>query len=239
MSVEAARSANGPVDRKPSQRTTRDPSLADGARAIEEAWRLPAALCPYLATESGEWRAAFPSREHRCTAVAPPVALALDKQRRLCLTPDHETCPTYLAANLARAAALPAETAAGQRPGLRRRAPQRRPLARTTPILLERPRPGLPLPQSASRIGGQVLLVGLLVVAFAAIAVARFGVAGSPQSSTPPPSAVASPSPTASPTPLPTPISPSPSARPSPSPRATPRASAVTYRTYRVRKATR
>jgi LysM repeat protein len=46
----------------------------------------------------GDWRTAEPAREHHCNAVEPPSPLALDKQRRLCLTADHLGCATYLAA---------------------------------------------------------------------------------------------------------------------------------------------
>ena len=46
-------------------------------------------MCPFLATESGAWRAAFPVGEHRCTAVVPAVRIAPAKQRRLCLTAEH------------------------------------------------------------------------------------------------------------------------------------------------------
>jgi LysM repeat protein len=237
------------------------PSLTDD-ETIGEPWRLPSALCPYLATESGQWRAAFPTREHRCMAVSPPVALALDKQRRLCLVPAHETCATYLAANLVRStlaassgvltstnlapsAGVPTGGGLTPRPVGRRRPPARRPIARTTPILLERPRPGLQVSEPARRLAGQVLLVVLLVVAFAAIAVARFGSAspsGAPSAS---PSIISSPSeptpsPTVRPTPSPTPsVSPLRSGSPSTSatPRATPKASssAAAYQTYTVR----
>ena len=235
------------------------PRLTDD-HPIGEPWRLPSSLCPYLATESGRWRAAFPTREHRCMAVSPPVALAPDKQRRLCLVPAHETCATYLAANLVRSTALGASVGpggqigtAGTAPGAtsgaglvaravgRRRVPARRPIARTTPILLERPRPGLQVSEPARRLAGQVLLVVLLVVAFAAIAIARFGAAtptGTPPASPPavtstaPPSASptirSTPSPSTSPTRS---ASPSTSAKPRPTPKGTPTA----YQTYTVR----
>ena len=42
-------------------------------------------LCPYLATVDGNWRSSSAVREHRCVAATPPVPLALEKQRRLCL----------------------------------------------------------------------------------------------------------------------------------------------------------
>lgn len=55
-------------------------------------------MCPFVATESGAWRAAFPVGEHRCTAVVPAVRIAPAKQRRLCLTAEHVSCATYVAA---------------------------------------------------------------------------------------------------------------------------------------------
>jgi hypothetical protein len=165
-----------------------DPGLIGEATGSTDPSRLAAALCPYLATPSGHWRSALPTREHRCTAVAPPVPLALDKQRRLCLALAHTTCATYLAANLARSATLPAGTAIGSiRAGSRRRGAGagHRPLARTTPILLERPRVSSPISEAAGRAGGQIVLVALLILAFAAIVLARFGSAGAAPPSAP------------------------------------------------------
>jgi hypothetical protein len=188
-------------------------------------------ICPYLATEGGAWRAAIPVREHECGAVDPPVQLALDKQRRLCLTAAHTTCATYLAAGDLR------DRAAGRGWGPTGTT-QRRPVPITTPVLIDRGR-GSPLNVpffESNRLGGQALLVGLLVIAFIAIALARLesgpaatpvpsfaAVAGSPQ-----PSAVATQTVTPS-----TPASASPSASPSPAhspkPSATPKLSGRTY----------
>jgi hypothetical protein len=145
----------------------------------------PRGLCPFLATPSGSWRAAFPTHEHECSAVIPPVPLALEKQRRLCLVAYHETCATYRAA-LAERTRLgvggeSGSNAAGRAGG--RSVPQSwagRPFARTTPVLLERPRPGLGLSASAGRSAGQLVLVALVVIAFILIALARLGTPGSP-----------------------------------------------------------
>jgi nucleoid-associated protein YgaU len=60
--------------------------------------------CPFLIAESGDWRLATPTREHRCAALAPLASLTLEKQARLCLTSAHETCATYGAALAARQA---------------------------------------------------------------------------------------------------------------------------------------
>ena len=179
-------------------------------------------LCPFLATGSGTWRASFPVREHECAAVEPPVPLAMEKQRRLCLTDAHHTCATYLAGLELRR----------QMNGFATEPRSGRPVPSTTPVLLERARSAvpvsLPLP-AASRTSGQVLLVALLVVAFVAIAIARFGVQGGTGQASPtasPSSALAStggviatPSPSVEPTPVP---SPSPSVQPTPAPTPSP-----------------
>ena len=126
-------------------------------------------LCPYLATVDGSWRSSSPVREHRCIAVTPPVPLAFEKQRRLCLVADHRSCATYGAALAARP-----EFAARTDSGLRA-------VARTTPVVLDRGRFDLSLPAlRADRLSTQGLLVGVLGLAFAAILVARLGGDGHP-----------------------------------------------------------
>jgi hypothetical protein len=188
---------------------------------------LPASICPFLATATGDWRAAFPTREHLCTAVEPPVALALEKQRRLCLVTYHETCSTYAAALSARAALgiTPGAVTSGSRAVVRSRTRlASRPIARTTPILLERPRIGIGLAAAAGRSGSQAILILLLIVAFALIALSRLGGSAPAVAPAPSPSVQASPrsttpaaSPTAAPTPSPTPL-PSAGSRPPASP---------------------
>lgn len=130
----------------------------------EEASRpvaLPA-LCPYLATPSGAWRSAHAVREHHCTAVSPPVPLALEKQRRLCLVAAHETCATYEAAQASLASARV------------RRVRVSRPIARMTPVILDQRRFDLRLPNlRGDRAPGQAVLVGILGLAFVAILLAR------------------------------------------------------------------
>jgi LysM repeat protein len=59
-------------------------------------------ICPFLTAASGEWRLTVPTRDHRCGAFAPLTPLALDKQRRLCLTKEHRACATYAASLAAR-----------------------------------------------------------------------------------------------------------------------------------------
>ena len=128
--------------------------------------------------------------------MSPPVSLPTDKQRRHCLSPEHVDCPTFRAARSARSASL----AAGADPSLIEISDRRRrPLARTAPVVLE---PAGLVDQAMrlqlDRAPGQVALVGLMIVAFAIVAIARFS-AGAPGAS-PSPSAiaVASPSPSRS-----------------------------------------
>ena len=59
-------------------------------------------VCPFLIAESGDWRLAVATREHRCGALVPRASLTLEKQTRLCLTAAHETCATFGAALAAR-----------------------------------------------------------------------------------------------------------------------------------------
>jgi LysM domain-containing protein len=168
-----------------------------------------ATTCPYLSSVGGSWRAAVPNRDHRCAAMSPPAALPTDKQRRHCLSSDHVDCPTYRAARTARAASL----AFGADPALIEIADRRRrPVARTAPVVLE---PAGLVDQAMrlqfDRAPGQVALVGLMIVAFAIVAIARFS-AGGPAAS-PLPSVIAGASatpsrsitPTVSPSPIPSP----------------------------------
>jgi len=193
------------------------------------------ALCPYLASVDGGWRSATVAREHRCAAVAPPAPLAAEKQRRLCLTADHPTCTTYEAARAAR-------------PISHERTPALpRPIARTTPVVLDHGRLIVGIPSLRSeRITGQAVLVGLLAIAFAAIVLTRLtgsapggAVDASP---TPHATAVVSAAP-ASPEPTPRPVTtpapsgpevPSPSAGGSAAP-ATALPSTSSSRTYKVK----
>lgn len=122
-----------------------------------------AAICPYLLAADGGWRAATPTRDHRCTAVVPAAVLATDKQRRLCLVPDHLECSTYLAAVAARNASAGA---------IRGRGP-RRAMPRTAPVLLDRGRFSISIPGMPDRGIGQGGLVALMAVAFGALAVTR------------------------------------------------------------------
>jgi len=145
------------------------------------------ALCPYLATPDGSWRSASAIREHRCTAVAPPIPQALEKQRRLCLVAAHTGCATYRAAE-------------GARPPARYDSASR-PIARMTPVILDHGRFDVRVPAlRADRVSGQAVLVGVLGIALTAVLVARpsgdagaegADQSGAPEASEPAPSVVA------------------------------------------------
>ena len=203
-----------------------------------------AAICPYLLASDGRWRASTPAREHRCTVVSPPAILAAEKQRRLCLTPEHLGCSTYLAAIHPTDAggATDAAEATAASAGRRRT----REVTRTAPLVLDHGRLAISLPslrgeRSAGQQGG---LVALMAVAFAAIVVARLsaggpnltpaGAVGGAEAS---PSAATSPGPTVRPaatdgptrTLVPTEV------EPTPAPPEATKKPAATPRTYKVR----
>ena len=140
---------------------------ASGSRPADRTSSLPTlAVCPYLLSADGAWRSTSAARDHRCTAVAPPSPLAAEKQRRLCLTADHLSCATFVAANEAMAAAHhPIDL--------------RRPIARTTPLVLDQGRLAIAMPSITSTpMAGQGVLIGLLGVAFGAVLIARLATGG-------------------------------------------------------------
>jgi len=137
------------------------PIVADVIGPAVKAMR---SLCPFLAAADGGWRSADAIGAHRCTAVAPPVQLATEKQRRLCLDPSHATCATFTAALAGRASAMEG-LGAGTRP-----------MPRTTPVVLERGRFAIPVHSlRPDRTAGQAALVILLGIAFAGVLAARLG----------------------------------------------------------------
>jgi LysM repeat protein len=180
----------------------------------------------------GRWRASTPTRDHRCTVVTPPAILAADKQRRLCLSSEHTTCSTYLAA---------IDPSAGPSNSTRDERRPTRAVTRTAPLLLDHSRVIIGLPVLRLERGvGQGGLVALMAVAFAAIVVARLssggpglvpGQVGAGASASP--SAAASRAPAATPaasvaptrTLVPTEVEPTPAP-----PKATPAAGAKTYK---------
>ena len=145
------------------------PPVAPEDRAIDRLGR----ICPYLAAADGTWRSASVTREHRCGAVTPPAPLAADKQRRLCLTAAHPTCATFEAARAAR------PFAPGRVPTLPR------PLARTTPVVLDHGRMAIAVPVlRTGRTTGQAALIILMALAFAAIILAKLTGGGAPAAAT-------------------------------------------------------
>ena len=177
----------------------------------------------------GGWRSSTAAREHRCTGVSPAVPLADEKQRRLCLTPEHRTCATYVAVRAARS------TTQGRAEVLSRV------IARTTPVILDHGQLTIRLPALRNnRTASQGFLVGLMGIAFAGIVLARLsgsGGAAADGSPTPAASAIPSSSPSASPTPEPA-LTPSPSVAPPASASVAPASPGPSARsaTYKVRQ---
>jgi LysM repeat protein len=131
-------------------------------------------ICPYLIADDGAWRSSRPSRDHRCAAVTPAAALALDKQRRLCLGKAHSTCATHLAA-LAEAGGPPYAPAGdgGDRAPLPGQAGATRwSIVRTAPVVLDVPGGGSPGGRGPRRVG-QWALAGLMALALGAVLLAR------------------------------------------------------------------
>ncbi len=190
------------------------------------------AICPYLVAADRAWRAAFASREHRCTAVEPAAPLAFHKQRRTCLTGAHRACATYMAAREAVA------TTAGAH-----EVPRRWSIARTAPVVIERGGPLLAVASIArDRALTQIGLLALMAVALGAVVIARLPADESPVTgaSPSPSAALATPSPAPSPDPSPSSppsATPRPTATPppSPSPAPSPAASPSPSATYQVK----
>jgi LysM domain len=190
---------------------------------------LPAA-CPYLGSADGLWRSTSANRDHRCGAVVPPAPLAAEKQRRLCLTAEHVGCATFEAAQATRSTVRERVPAPG------------RPVARGTPVVLDRGSLAVALPPlRMDRRSGQTVLIGLLAIAFAALMLGRLTGGGVPVTTDPPSLAPSAPGLGAGASTSVAPASPShtptttPSAGATASGSATPRPSATGSRTYKVR----
>ena len=157
----------------------------DRARASASAPDVVAAICPYLASAGGSWRMAVPSRDHRCLGLTPPSPQPVEKQRQHCLAAEHVECSIFRAAREARATALagavdPARIAIADA--------RRRAVPRTAPVLLEPPRLIDQVTRfQLDRTPGQLALVGLMVIAFAFVALTRLsaGSAGPGPSASP------------------------------------------------------
>jgi LysM repeat protein len=91
------------ADTDAAARTAPTARPSDAADAATPDPALPRG-CPFLLAEAGGWRLAMPTRDHRCAAFTPPSPLSPEKQVRLCLTPAHTGCATYLASLAAREA---------------------------------------------------------------------------------------------------------------------------------------
>lgn len=118
-------------------------------------------LCPYLGAAGSAWVSVHPDHEHHCGAVTPAVAVALEKQRRLCVTASHAACATYEAAT-ARMRDRPLEA----------RAAGGTPVERTVTVRFDRPAAA-----AARGMGeiplGQVGLAAIMVLALAVVLYAR------------------------------------------------------------------
>ena len=232
--------ATTPVDTHGGQMPRPSAGGASGGSAADSA---NPRGCPFLVAETGGWRLDMPSRDHRCGAFSPPAPLSPDKQSRLCLTPAHPTCATYLASVAARTERLGA-------------APVRRTtrwgLARTTSVIED---PGglrarfLAVVLDRRRwpaIPAVILITTLFVLALSGL---RAGVPASqvatasptPASSTAASTPRATPGPVATPSPLePTPPASAPvetapptTTKPTSAPATA--TAAASYRTYRVK----
>jgi LysM repeat protein len=190
--------------------------------------------CPFLIAEPGGWRLDVPSRDHRCAAFAPSAPLAPEKQARLCLTPTHTECATFLASLEARRERLGAPTEdRATRWGLARTTTVIEDTgglrARATAALLDRRRwPAVP---------AIILVTTLLTLALSGFR----GFSPTPAATSGPvsPKPSTTTSPTSPPVPTGTPLasappSTAPTTAPTPTLAATP-APSVVHRTYRVK----
>jgi len=143
-----------------------DVTVGASARVVSPGDSQWAALCPYLRDASGTWRAVRSTGLHRCTAITPPPPLRAEQQRRLCLGVGHLECPTYLAAREMRTRAF---ADIGEPWPASRRA-----IARTSPIVLQRPAPAVVALSLLRDSAPQVGLVVLMLLGAAALVLARF-----------------------------------------------------------------
>jgi LysM repeat protein len=219
---------------EPLESPSPSPAIADEATSQGSVGGFgdAASICPFLQSREGAWTSAFGSRDLRCWAVDPPAAPSIQEQRQLCVVPAHAACATYRAAMAPDPIARDHADALGLWPA-----------AAAVPVALEgvHVRPSVTV--ASPKVGGQALLVGLMIVAFLVLVVARTGPLASvaaPASPSPATSAVAAiasaslvpaivtPEPSSEVTPSPAAPSATPEPSPTPSPSATPR-------TYRVR----
>jgi LysM repeat protein len=194
-------------------------------------------ICPYLSIDGAAWRSAYPQKDHRCGAITPPALLAVDKQRRLCLTDAHVSCATYLTARHLPLDREPLGGTGEDGPGAAEvlaseAGVTRWSLVRTVPVVLDHSRVTIRVGRPpVSRSLAQVVLGGLLVLAVSAVVLSRFTGQANPATAgdlSPSPSTIATTA--ASPT-----IRPTPTLRPTPSPSVTPATPEPSFRTYTVK----
>ncbi len=186
--------------------------------------------CPFLRSADGAWSSAYPAKDLRCWAVHPTALPTVQKQRQLCVSARHTTCATFVAAG--------ADSPVARDPdGI-----DLWPDAAPAPVALESVRGRAGSGFRAPRLGGQLVLAGVLLVALVVVLVANVNPLGGAGASTPPaasPSAASavvggSPAVTLAPTPTaiitPSPAAPTPTVAPTRTPRPT-----ASPRTYKVK----
>jgi LysM repeat protein len=201
--------ASGAVSSPPMTESPEDPTprrTAASSRASVATTEPVREVCPFLLAADAGWRAVQPTRDHRCTATTPVSPLSLAKQRELCLLPAHFGCATYLAAREIAAERGGAPVEGGLWPE-----------TRSAVLSLEPAHRGRTQVAGLTGRGtGQAVLIGLMVVAFIVLVVARVtppvsgdppasfdaGVIGSAAAGS---SDTAFPSPTSAPSPVTTP----------------------------------
>ncbi len=196
------------------------------------------ATCPFaVGAESGA-RSGVSGSGVRCAALHPSVRVRADRQRRLCMTPDHARCQSFLSAREEGREDLADRTDAGSF--------WSGPAGSLVALEPDRAHQRDGVTGSSPR-GRQALLAALVVVAFAVLAAARLAAPSvtpsrSPGTGSPSPVAAetAVPSATASPEATPSPQgsvvpSPTPVASASPARTAAPSPSAPPRTTYTVR----
>ena len=219
-SADAGSELAEPTPRPPA--TVADPSpAASGEQVVPRG-------CPFLLAEPGGWRLDRPSRDHRCAAFSPSAPLAPEKQARLCLTPSHTGCATYVASLAAR------ETRLGPPPGDRA---TRWGLARTVTVIED---PGgiraRLLASLLDRRRWPAIPAVILVTTLFTLALSGFrAIPAEPAATSSPIPDSPTPVTTTAPTPAETVPPPSPSSAPTPAPTVAPTPAATrAFRTYRV-----
>ena len=146
----------------PNPEQALDAGTADSAR--DPSGSVVHQVCPFLVAGDGSWRTVVPAREQRCGATMPASPLAVGKQRDLCTRDAHRGCATFVAARELQAASTirPASAVGGLWPDT------------LGGILAVEPARGVvsAVPGSV-RAGGQALLIGLMVLAFLILVIAR------------------------------------------------------------------